>query len=87
MTDVKLTTASHAQKLATLADLVYEVASNAESLDSDKVEAIKTQEEVLALFSDLEYLKRHLDTALDLAREIAIGEITRSNFTEYQLPN
>jgi hypothetical protein len=70
MIDVKLTTASKAQKLATLADLVYEVSSNAEFLDSDKVEAMTDKDQIAILWGDLDYLKRHLEAALGLAREL-----------------
>jgi hypothetical protein len=70
MIDVKLTTATKAQKLATLADLVYQVSSSAEFLDSDKVEAMTDKDQIATLFHDLDYLKRHLEAALGLAREL-----------------
>jgi hypothetical protein len=50
-----------------LADLVYTVADTAESLDSDSV----SPDTIMAVFSDLEYLKQCLDTAFELAVKLA----------------
>ena len=58
------------EQLDQLANLVYEVADNAEFLDSDKVLAITTKDQIAVLWGDLDYLKGILDKATALAREM-----------------
>lgn len=70
MADVKLIGASQANRLALLADYVYEVAENARFLVNYQVEEITTRDEIATLWGDLELLKKYLDKAEALARHM-----------------